>query len=61
MAGASYGASVGGGGGTILPGAGNAVGAIGGGIIGGILGYWAGSTATQIVYDYIFTKEVSAK
>lgn len=61
LAGASAFAAWGGGAGTVVPGAGNAIGAGAGAIVGGIVGYWAGSTATEIVYDYMFTKGVSVK
>ncbi|PUZ19065.1 hypothetical protein DCM91_20920 [Chitinophaga costaii] len=61
LTGASAFATWGGGAGTVVPGAGNAAGAVVGGIVGGLVGYLAGSTATQVVYDYMFTKGVSAK
>ncbi len=41
--------------GSLVPGAGTAVGGIVGGLIRGTIGYMAGSTVTQLVHDFIFT------
>ncbi len=59
--GATAGATYGGTGGSIVPGAGNLVGAVGGAIIGGIVGFIVGESATETLYDFLFTRGVSAK
>ena len=47
--------------GTIVPGAGNAVGGLAGVIVGGFVGYFTGEKITETVYDWVFKKGVSAK